>query len=119
MVMFQSGTVHINPLSSMSHLEALDASQVVQLLCRLHRDAAGQGHVLPHHCQGGVACGGLTIEQQLPRHGSGGAGRAGAGAAVVWRVSWGQRGRAGPHVFGCHVVDGAAAVAARARSTAP
>jgi len=34
-------------------------------------------------------------------------------------VSWGQRGRAGPQVFGCHVVDGVATVAARARSTAP
>lgn len=32
-----------------SHLEALDASQVVQLLCRLHRDATGQGRVLPLH----------------------------------------------------------------------
>lgn len=32
-----------------SHLEALDAGQVVQLLCRLHRDAAGQGRVLPLH----------------------------------------------------------------------
>lgn len=40
-----------------SYLEALDASQVVQLLCRLHRDAAGEGRVLPLHGQGGVGCG--------------------------------------------------------------
>lgn len=38
---------HVNLFAS--HLEALDAGQVVQLLCRLHRDAAGQGRVLPLH----------------------------------------------------------------------
>lgn len=34
-------------------------------------------------------------------------------------MSWGQRGRAGPHVFGCHVVNRATTAAAGARSVAP
>ena len=69
---------------NVSHLEALDAGQVVELLGRLHVDAA----VLPLQVQLSVS-GRLSVQKHLSSHGGRGAG--GRGAEV-------RR-----HVFGCHV----------------